>query len=875
MSSVNPIKLADYKEPNYLVKNINITFTLDNCNTLVESEIHFYLNENGEHELELFGENLKLENLSLDGTKLEQSRYIVTEKGLIVHNCPERGVLKVVNTVNPEANKTMEGLYKSGGIFCTQCEPEGFRTITYYPDRPDVMTKFTTKIIADKAEYPILLSNGNPIAQGDLEGGKHFVTWEDPFAKPAYLFALVAGDLGMVSDTYTTSISSKEVKLEIYCDKGNESKCYHALESLKNSMRWDEERFGLEYDLDIYMIVAVDSFNMGAMENKGLNIFNSKFVLANKESATDSDFLGVEGVIGHEYFHNWTGNRVTCKNWFQLTLKEGLTVFRDQEFSADMMNAHVVKRIDDVTRLKQSQFVEDAGPTSHPIKPKEYIEMNNFYTATVYEKGAEIIRMIETFLGREGFRKGMDLYFARHDGQAVTTEDFISAMSDANGNYDFSQFETWYHRSGTPTLNCSSTYDEVSQTFILKVEQDCKQTVDVASDPFHLPLKMGLLNSAGNDLQLELDQADDQPQLAEGILHIRKDSESFIFKNIMECPTISLNRGFKAPVIVAYKYSFEELAFLMANDSDHYNRYESMQQLSKLLIGQLLHEEQNGRPLEIPAVYFSAFDKLLQSELKPAVKAYCMTIPAISLLKIEYSTIDFAGLNKVRNFLRLELSTKFEQQFLKLYAAFSYHGEFKLDAQSIGQRMLKNRVLGFLSELISGEELMLSQFDQANNMTDEISALGLIANSTMKCRNEKLDVFLKKWNGDKLVVDKWFTVQAMSTQKDTLKKVKQLLKHKLFDATNPNSMRAIVGSFIGNYTLFHDESGAGYKFAVDQIISIDKLNPQVASRFMMGFRDYQKLPESLKDTMGEELKRLKSMKKISKNTSEILNKILG
>lgn len=875
MSENNPIRLKDYTVPNYLIDNINLTFYLDNTKTRVDSAISFYQNGESKNELELFGLNLELGSIAIDGKELSTNEYTVSETGIIVTNMPSKGQIQITNYLNPEANKTLEGLYKSGGIFCTQCEPEGFRAITYYPDRPDVMAKFQTKVIADKKEYPILLSNGNPIESGDLEDGKHFVTWEDPFAKPSYLFALVAGDLGLVADTYTTSISKKEVKLEIYCDKGNESKCLHALEALKNSMRWDEERYGLEYDLDIYMIVAVDSFNMGAMENKGLNIFNSKYVLADRETATDTDFLGVEGVIGHEYFHNWTGNRVTCKNWFQLTLKEGLTVYRDQEFSADMMKAHAVKRIDDVTRLKRAQFVEDAGPTSHPIKPKEYIEMNNFYTSTVYEKGAEIIRMIETFLGVDGFRKGMDLYFERHDGQAVTTEDFISAMSDANGSYDFSQFETWYHRSGTPKLIIESNHDAIAQTLVLKVTQQCKETPNVESTPFHLPLKMGILDENGNDLTLELDQSDDQPQLTDGIVHIRNECETFIFKNISTNPILSLNRGFKAPIIVEYNHSFEELAFLLANDNDDYNRYDAMQELSKRLIRNLLQEHQNNSKLEIPEVYLLAFSGLLQSSIKPAIKSSCMQLPTIAVLKLDYDVIDFDGLGKVRKFIRKEIANRFQSELRSLYADNCDEGEFSLDADSIGKRMLKNRCLSYLVEVDNCYDILVNQFETANNMTDEISSLALLADSKLAGREKALEKFIKKWSNEKLVVDKWFAVQAAMTQEGSAQKIKNLLKHDLFDKTNPNTVRAVLATFCGNYDLFHSVTGEGYEFIVDQIIEIDKINPQVASNLVMGFRDFKKLPNILKPLMEKELLRLREIKGLSKNSAEILSKILA
>jgi aminopeptidase N len=874
MSEVKTIKLSDYKEPTHTIDSIYLIFELDNSETIVKNRMHF--TQNGElNSLTLFAHNLQLKSISLNGKPLDESEYKLNTHSLTLVNLPEKGFIDVVNTINPEANKTLEGLYKSGGIFCTQCEPEGFRAITFYPDRPDVMTKFTTKVIADKKSYPTLLSNGNPIERGDLEGGKHYVIWEDPFAKPSYLFALVAGDLGMISDTYITGISKREIKLEIYCDKGNEDKCHHALESLKNSMRWDEERFGLEYDLDIYMIVAVDSFNMGAMENKGLNIFNSKYVLAKQETATDQDFLGVEGVIGHEYFHNWTGNRVTCKNWFQLTLKEGLTVFRDQEFSSDMMKAPAVKRIEDVLALRQAQFVEDAGPTAHPIKPKEYIEMNNFYTATVYEKGAEIIRMIETFLGGDGFRKGMDLYFERHDGQAVTTEDFVAAMSDANGGYDFEQFKTWYDRAGTPHLYVETTFDQNSQTYSMHIKQECIETKGVESTPFHLPLKMGLLNPKGGEFALELDQSDDQPQLEQGILHIRKSEETFLFKNIDAIPYLSLNRGFKAPVIIHYDNSLEELSYLSKNDSDDFNRYEAIQELSKRVLMQMYESEQIKEAYVIPHELFSAFEGVLNSNIKDAIKAYCLQVPSIALLKISYEKLNFLTLAKVRKELLDSLAVKFQNKFKEIYNDCLGDGEFSIDADSIGQRMLKNRALSYLSLLEENLELVHKQFMTATNMTDEYSALVGMSDYDDQKSSELVNSFLTKWSKEKLVVDKWFVSQAQTCRKDTLEIVESLVKHELFDITNPNSVRAVVGTFCANYAQFHHESGKGYEFAIDMIIKLDRINPQVASRLIMGFRDFSKLEGRAKELMEAQLQRLKATENLSKNTLELLNKILA
>ena len=557
------IKLNEYEKPNFMVLSIDLVIHLDNTQTLVQSKMKIKSNQDkGVSPLVLNGEELTLKSVTLNGKKLSATEYVIANDLLTIVDAPNEFTLEIENSINPEANKTLDGLYKSGTIFCTQNEPEGFRRITYYIDRPDNMAKFTTKIIADKKLYPVLLSNGNPTARGDLEGGKHFVTWEDPFKKPSYLYALVAGDLGSIKDTYKTT-SGRVVALEIYCDKGNEDKCYHAMESLKKSMKWDEDRFGLEYDLDIYMIVAVDAFNMGAMENKGLNIFNSAYVLANPKSATDGNFYGIESVIGHEYFHNWTGNRVTCRDWFQLTLKEGLTVFRDQEFSADL-NSRNVERIQSVLGLRSHQFAEDAGPTSHPIKPESYMEINNFYTSTIYEKGAEVIRMIQTLLGVDGFRKGMDKYFELFDGQAVRTEDFIFAMSEANNKFDFTQFKNWYNQNGTPMVNATTQYDSAKKQFKLTLTQTLPKNTIANAQPFHIPFKVGLVGSNGSDL-------------VNKTLELKKESEEFIFDNINERPIASLNRDFSAPIKLGSDLSFNDQIFLMAHDSDSFNRFEATQ----------------------------------------------------------------------------------------------------------------------------------------------------------------------------------------------------------------------------------------------------------------------------------------------------------
>jgi len=867
------IHLKDYSRPDYSITDVHLTFDLHETKTEVTNVMKVVHQGEAAAPLVLNGEHQTLLEVKVDGQKVTD--YELTDETLTLKDVPSQFELTIVSENNPEANKALDGLYRSGGIFCTQNEPEGFRRITYYIDRPDVMAKFKTKIIADKATNPILLSNGNPIGSGDLEGGKHWVEWEDPFLKPAYLYALVAGDLGEVKDTFTT-MNGREIDLRIYCDKGNESKCGHAMESLKNSMKWDEEVYGLEYDLDIYMIVAVDSFNMGAMENKGLNIFNSAYVLANPKTATDNDFLGIEAVIGHEYFHNWTGNRITCRDWFQLTLKEGLTVFRDQEFSADM-NSRGVKRIEDVQRLRQYQFVEDAGPTSHPIKPESYMEINNFYTLTIYEKGAEVIRMIHTFLGKEGFRRGMDKYFELYDGMAVTTEDFIHAMSIANGNYDLEQFKIWYKQSGTPELTFHYDWDEKDETLTMKIDQSCPPTPGQEhKKPYHMPLGVGLLDSEGNDVKLELADKNGQPQIDEGILHLKKESETFIFKNVKSNPVPSLNRGFSCPVKIHAPLKEKDFAFIMANDTDEFNRYEAGQLMGERVVRHLLLEKKKGNQFNLDDEYKEAFGKILKDEtLDPNIKAMMLSLPAEGILHQGHNPIDHQSIFDVREWMTQTLAELYKEDFRKVYDQNVQSGEFKLDPHSIGQRTLKNTALRYLATTGDvGLDLVYEQQVAATNMTDEISSLALLCRYESKFRNEAVRIFYDKWNHETLVMQKWLGVQASSPLEDTLDRVQALEKDPVYDGTVPNLFRNLIGGFARNYVHFHHETGRGYKFIADKVIWLDKINPQIAAGLSGVFKDYKKLLQSRKDLMKVELERIKETDGISKNTFEIVSKIL-
>ncbi len=873
------ILLADYRPHPFTIEKVHLTFHLDSTKTLVQSVLTMKRNPESDDvnaDLVLNGEELTFKGAKLNGESLDESRVSLGQDSLTIKELPESFTLEIENIINPEANKALDGLYKSGSIFCTQNEPEGFRRITYYLDRPDVMAKFTTKIIAPKTDYPVLLSNGNPIGEGELDGGLHWMEWEDPFVKPAYLYALVAGDLGLVQDSYKT-MSGRTIDLRIYCDKGNESRCDHAMESLKKSMKWDEETFGLEYDLDIYIIVAVDSFNMGAMENKGLNIFNSVYVLANQETATDQNFLGIESVVGHEYFHNWTGNRITCRDWFQLTLKEGLTVYRDQEFSSDL-NSRTVQRIQDVERLRTMQFVEDAGPTAHPIKPSSYIEINNFYTATIYEKGAEVIRMVRTMLGRDGFRKGMDKYFELFDGQAVTTEDFLHAMSVANNDFDFSQFKNWYSQAGTPQVNVSWNYNEGDKTYQLTLEQSCAPCPGEGSKaPFHFPVAIGLLNSKGEEIKLNLVE-EGQPQIGEGILHMKKPKEVFTFKDVSEEPVLSFNRGFSSPVKVVAPFSMKDLYFLMANDSDLFNRYEAAQMAAGKIVKDLLSAKLKGEKLSLDTGYLEAFGSLIaDSSIEPAVKDMLLGVPSLALLAQDNHPIDYAALDEVRTFILKEVAVRFKDELKKVYEENTTPGAYKLDPLSVGKRALRKKVLGILSKLKSEDVLAMAKdhFESATNMTEESAGLAILSGFGGDAFKEASANFYQKWKNDTLVMQKWLMICSSSGHDDTFELVKKLEGDEVYDANVPNLVRSLWGGFSRNLVQFHHPSGRGYQLMADKVLEIDGINPQVASRLASAFKDYKKLVPHQQELMKPEIDKILAKEDLSKNVYEIVSKIKG
>ncbi|EGQ7848572.1 TPA: aminopeptidase N [Vibrio parahaemolyticus] len=855
----------DYQAPSHTITDIDLTFDLYDNDTIVTA-LSKVVQKGESTTLELDGEGLELRSVKVNGE--DWAHHEVKEASLVLSDLPAEFELEIITKIDPEANTALEGLYKSGGAFCTQCEAEGFRRITYYLDRPDVLAKYTTKVIADKATYPYLLSNGNRIAQGEAENGRHWVQWQDPHPKPAYLFALVAGDFDVLRDKYTT-MSGRNVDLEIFVDKGNLDRAGHAMTSLINSMKWDEERFGLEYDLDIYMIVAVDFFNMGAMENKGLNIFNSKFVLANDQTATDRDYLGIEAVIGHEYFHNWTGNRVTCRDWFQLSLKEGLTVFRDQEFSSDL-GSRAVNRIDNVRIIRGPQFAEDASPMSHPIRPDKVIEMNNFYTLTVYEKGSEVIRMYHTLLGEEGFQKGMKLYFERHDGTAATCEDFVSAMEDATG-VDLKQFRLWYSQSGTPTLRVNSEYNAEAKTYVLTVEQFTEATQDQAEkQALHIPFDIELYDSKGQVIPLIING-----ESVHNVLDIKQDKQTFVFENVAEQPVPSLLREFSAPVKLEYDYSDAELIFLMKHATNDFARWDASQMLLAKYIRQNVNNVQTGSEVQLSEDLIDAFrGVLLDENLEPAFIAQVFSLPSINEITGWYKQIDVDAVDAVLNSITVSLSAALEDELSATYHTLK-QAEYTIDHAAIGKRALRNQCLQFLAHTDKGNTLVKAQYEAANNMTDTIAAMSAANSAQLECREELMADYSDKWKHDGLVMDKWFALQGTNPAEDALEKVKATMNHEAFSLKNPNRTRSLIGSFLAaNPVRFHDKSGSGYQFAGDILRQLNDSNPQVASRMIDPLLKFRKYDEARQAMIRAELEKLKAMDNLAKDLFEKVTKAL-
>ncbi|MFO1372253.1 MAG: aminopeptidase N [Candidatus Competibacteraceae bacterium] len=876
----NTTHLKDYTPPAYHIPHLELRFELDEEFTTVYSRLWIVRVDAtpAGTPLVLDGQQLELISLTLDGTLLAIDRYRVEIDRLTLFDPPEAFELAVTTRIRPQDNASLEGLYKSSGNFCTQCEAEGFRKITYFLDRPDVMAVFTTTVIADKSRYPVLLSNGNLIASDELSDGRHSATWRDPFPKPCYLFALVAGHLRYIEDTFTTR-SRREVALRIYVEPENIGQCEHAMYSLKQAMTWDEQHFGLEYDLDLYQIVAVGDFNMGAMENKGLNIFNTKYVLAKPETATDADYQGILGVIGHEYFHNWTGNRVTCRDWFQLSLKEGLTVFRDQEFSSDL-GSRGVKRIEDVRILRNSQFPQDAGPMAHPVRPESYIEINNFYTVTVYNKGAEVVRMIQTLVGREGFRRGMGLYFQRHDGQAVTCDDFVAAMADANG-VDLIPFKRWYRQAGTPELTVSDAYDPASRTYTLTVRQSCPPTPGQShKEPFHIPLAVGLLGADGHDLPLQL-AGEETSQGTTRVLELREAAHTFRFVDIPARPIPSLLRGFSAPVKLNSAESDDDLRFRLAHDSDDFNRWDAGQTLTIRTILGLLEDRRHGRAWTLPESFSAAFGRALVSTADPALLAQVLILPSETYLAEQMAVVDVDGIHAAHRFVRRVLAERLRDSFLATYETLQHLQErdgYRIDSTAIGQRTLKNVCLDYLMQLDDPElrTRCLRQFHSAGNMTDQLGALTPLANYDGPERAEVLAEFYSRWRHDALVVDKWLTLQATSRLPGTLIIVKNLMTHEAFNLKNPNKVRALIGTFCqGNPLHFHAADGSGYTFLADQILILNAFNPQIAARLMATFTRWRKYDPTRQALMQGQLERILAAPDLSPDVYEITAKSLG
>ncbi len=873
------ICLADYRAPDFFIKDVELFFDLNETATRVRSIMSLRRNSDASgRPLVLNGRELTLISVSLDGRVLDADEFEIGLEELTIAALPDECSLEIVTEINPQENTSLGGLYTSGGNFCTQCEAEEFRKITYYLDRPDVMARFTTTITADKDSYPILLSNGNHIDEGQFEDGRHWVKWHDPFPKPCYLFALVAGDLACIKDTFTT-LSGRKVDLHIYVQHHNVDKCGHAMRSLKNSMLWDEKTYGREYDLNLYMVVAVDDFNMGAMENKGLNVFNSKYVLASSDTATDQDYQGIEGVIGHEYFHNWSGNRVTCRDWFQLSLKEGFTVYRDEEFSADM-GSRGVKRIEDVNVLRTHQFREDSGPMAHPVRPESYVEINNFYTVTVYNKGAEVVRMLAHLVGPEGFRKGTDLYFERFDGQAVTTDDFVAAIEEAN-NSDFSQFKRWYNQAGTPVVSVSQEYVADKNLLRLKIKQSCPATPGQEKKlPFHIPLAVGLLDKSGNDLPVKLVGTNEpSSNNTTCVLNVCENENIFEFEDIPCEPVPSLLRGFSAPVKLETDLSDEQYYFLMGNDSDSFNRWEAGQQMAVKIILSQIERFKNGQELVLDQAYITAIEKTLSNDdLDAALVAAAITLPSEAYISGFLDMINPESVHAVHQFMLRTIAKKLKQGLLEKYFANNDDGEYLIDAQSIGRRVLKNTCLKYLMMLEDSEVIALcgQQFEAAHNMTDVIAALACLVNSDSTIKDNALSSFYNKWQKDTLVLDKWFSLQATSRLPGTLENVKALTQNTAFSIKNPNKVRSLIGAFCNaNPVRFHDISGNGYKFLADNIIKLDSLNPQVAARMSNAFSQWRSYDEGLQKKMRDQMERIIGEKGLSRDVYEVMSKSLS
>lgn len=879
--------LKDYQPSHFLIDTVFLHFELEEQQTIVKAILNMRRNKEyypqDRSALILDGEKMQLNHLQMNGRELDTSEYRVDEHSLTIENLPDEFLLETEVSIKPQENTQLTGLYKSNGIFCTQCESHGFRFITYFLDRPDILAKYTTTISAVRRAYPILLANGNLTDSHELGNDRQWVKWEDPTRKPSYLFALVAGNLDALEDKFI-SCSGREIRLAIYVEPGKRERALYAMQSLKDAMRWDETTYGREYDLDIYMIVAVSDFNFGAMENKGLNIFNDKYILVDPLSATDEDFLNVQRVVGHEYFHNWSGNRVTVRDWFQITLKEGLTVFREQQFAADM-SSQSVKRIEEAKALRNHQFVQDAGPLAHPIYPDSYIEINNFYTVTVYEKGSEVIRMIHTLLGPETFRQAMDIYFSQNDGYPVTVEEFVKAMEEGSG-LDLQQFRRWYKQSGTPTLTVSGEYNPKDKTYTLSVSQFCPPTPGQShKDPFHIPFLIGLLGKNGEELILEESQEGEANSIARTIspysklLSIIQDKQTFVFKNVEDKPIPSLLRNFSAPVKIQYDYSDHDLMFLMRHDSDMFNRWDAGQQLALRILLDLIKKQQQHQDLKVPAEFIDSLQQLFASQsMDQSLLAEMLSLPSEAYILEQMSLADVSAVHEVREWLKKQIAEGLKKELLDFYQQHHDPVPYALNWADIARRRLKNLSLNYLTTLEHKDyyEFAFRQFQQANNMTDTMAAMFALNNINCPQRKEMLADFYYRWSKDHLVLDKWFSIQAVSSLPNTFEQVKSLTAHESFDIKNPNRVRSLIGAFaMSNPYRFHEKSGACYQFLADFVLKINAINPQLAARMTEPLIHWRKFDRERQALMKAELERIGAAPDISKDVYEVVSKGLG
>jgi aminopeptidase N len=869
------IYLKDYQPPFFVIEQTHLRFNLFEDHAQVDSRLVVRRNrqqhENFEGPLVLVGQQLELLSITIDGARLTDDEYVLENDSLMIHNVSNSFELVISTRTEPQNNTELEGLYKSGGMFCTQCEAEGFRRITYYLDRPDVMSIFTTEVIAEKSKYPVLLSNGNAIAHRELEGGRHSVSWHDPHRKPCYLFALVAGDLMVKEDSFTT-MNGRKVELKIFVEPQNIDKTDYAMDALKRSMTWDEEKYGREYDLDIFMIVAVDDFNMGAMENKGLNIFNSSCVLANPQTATDVSYQRIEAIVAHEYFHNWSGNRVTCRDWFQLSLKEGFTVYRDSQFTADM-NSAAVKRIEDASIMRTVQFAEDAGPMAHPVQPDSYMEISNFYTVTIYEKGSEIVGMIHKLVGDTGFRKGSDLYFDRHDGQAVTINEFVSAMEDAN-NLSLTQFKRWYKAAGTPVVEVESYYDAVAKTYSLTFKQSCEE-------PFLIPIELGLIGRNGQELNVMLAPGliNKRGAYEQGIFKLTEKEQVLVFADVKEEPVPSLLRDFSAPVKLNYDFSRDQLLFLMQHDRDGFNRWDAGQNLALDVIYQVMQQLAEGNKPEVDVRLITAYRNVLKrDDIDDAMLAKMLLLPSVAYIAETQAVIDIQAINQARSHVLSVLAGALAKDLAALYQKLNVQQDYLPEPKQMAQRGLKNAALSYLLKTDNKEycDLAIAQFENSDNMTDSMAALASVVNSKHKSQAEvALASFYQKWQAEPLVVNQWLAVQAGSAEYGTIDNIKKLLEHESFDIKNPNKVRSVIGAFAGQSLInFHAPDGAGYKLLADKIILLNRLNPQIASRLVSPLSKWSRYVDSQAQQMKQQLQRIMAEEDLSKDVYEVVSKSL-